>query len=748
MNYRFDVETGSFFLDDTETGKGWENRIWNDMGYVLNITHIGQSVSQYIDENANRVVLNAFCAGGIYIRDERTGEYFSPTVYPVCRRPDEYLCRHSQLTTEINSRYGSVRTKTEYSVMSDAPCEVWSLNIKNEGETPLELSVFGAIAFDLGGYPMPFYYNPGTTSATEFIGDFHAVFCRNSNPYAPHDRCSGFIACTEKVVAYEGNWEKFTGIAGSTSVPRTIADGRDLSNSLATVRARGGVLQVKFRLLPKEEKVLHFVLGFARDEREVGEYACVGKIKAEAKKRKNRIVFSELRTKAPDERINRIFNFWAEKQVAYCCLGKKAVRDNMQLGMALLDFDAESAKKTFTECLEHQYRDGHAVLLWYPVTDEKLYSDPPMWLILGVCEYVKETGDKGFLEEQIGWLDGQSDSVYNHLKRACEWYLKPENHGRTGLPKIHYADWNDALNIPDENAESVFMAMGVCWAFGEMAALCRFYGDVVYAEKLTAEKNRLKEIINVTAWEEDHYIRAVSKFGKVGSMTDPNGGNLYVNPQSLAILSGVVPPERLPALLRAIDRTETEEGIPLCTPPYRTYSVEVGRMSGMLPGVYENGGIYNHAGCFKVMADCKLKRKDHAANSLLKIIPDGKSNPSWKTTTEPYVFTNCYLKHPAVDMMVGSSWQTGTSAWALRCYYEGILGLKRTYEGLKIDPCLPQEWKETEAYRCFRGASVFIKFINHGGDTVSLTVDGKKFAGQVLPAFERGSRHFVTVELS
>ena len=122
-------------------------------------------------------------------------------------------------------------------------------------------------------------------------------------------------------------------------------------------------------------------------------------------------------------------------------------------------------------------------------------------------------------------------------------------------------------------------------------------------------------------------------------------------------------------------------------------------------------------------------------------------NAGFINTGEPYVFTNCYLKHPSVDMMVGSSWQTGTSAWALRCYFEGILGLKRTYEGLMIDPCIPNEWKEVEVHRCFRGASIVIKIINHGGNSVSLMVDGQKLEGKILPVFERGSRHFVLAEL-
>ena len=172
-------------------------------------------------------------------------------------------------------------------------------------------------------------------------------------------------------------------------------------------------------------------------------------------------------------------------------------------------------------------------------------------------------------------------------------------------------------------------------------------------------------------------MRAFSKFGVVGDKSNENGGKIYVNPQSWSILSGVCPQERLDKVIAAMDSTETDEGIPMCMPPYKTYDETVGRMSGMLPGVYENGGIYNHAGCFKVMADCRLGRGDNAVNALKKIAPDGKFNPSSVTTTEPYVFTNCYLKHPSVDMQVGFSWQTGTSAWGLMCYYEGILGLQR-----------------------------------------------------------------------
>ena len=201
------------------------------------------------------------------------------------------------------------------------------------------------------------------------------------------------------------------------------------------------------------------------------------------------------------------------------------------------------------------------------------------------------------------------------------------------------------------------------------------------------------------------------------------------------------------SVLEAVANMETEEGVPMCTPAYAKYDESVGRMSGMLPGVYENGGIYNHAGCFKVMSDCKLGRGKNAVETFLKILPDGKNNPSEKTTAEPYVFTNCYLKHPSVDMVVGFSWQTGTSAWGIMCLYEGILGLKRDFDGLTVQPAFPPEWKHVEAERTFRGNKLYITYENCGKGEVSLVVDGQEIEGNKIPAFNDVKEHQILVKL-
>lgn len=750
IRYDFDVQNGTFTLYDVETGKDWYNYLWNRQGYMMSVSHTGWTASKYVDEKNRQILLDCPRANFVYIRDEETGHYWNPGITPACRIPEDYRCVHGQDFSEITSDCEGIRVSVGYKVEEDALREVWRVTLKNLVNYPRKISVFAMTVFDMNGYEQNIYYSSNITSATQFVPEANAVFCGMQNPYSPFSEDCGYILSSEKVHAFDGNLEKFLGTSGTHTCPYVLENKLDCTGSLATVRTRAGILQNKTVILPGEEITLYYLLGFTDTaERLKSEYSRMIESARRLFARHHspeEHIGSRLRTSSPEKRINRIMNFWAAKQVSYCTIGKKAVRDNAQLVLGLLNFDLQRAKEVLDECLAHQYSDGHAVLTYYPYLEKDIYSDPGFWLIYAVCEYVKETGDFEYLKRKVTYLDKETDAVYDHLKRAADWYMGSEHSGPNGLPLIFHADWNDALNIPDEQAESVLMAMFVCFGLKELSVLCSKLGDETYAEKLKNFSEELARKLNQIAWNGDYYVRAFSKFGETGGKNDVDGPRIYINPQAWAILAEVVPKDRLSKMLDAMDAMETEEGIPLCCPPYTKYDERVGRMSGQLQGIYENGGIYNHAGCFKVMADCKLKRGDHAIRTLLEIIPDGAHNPSIVTTTEPYVFTNCYLKHPTVDMQVSFSWQTGTSAWGLRVYYEGILGLQRDYDGLRVDPALPSGWKEVSALREFRGDLYKITYRQTGRKALQILADGKQIEGNILPVFGDGKEHDVLVE--
>ncbi len=206
--------------------------------------------------------------------------------------------------------------------------------------------------------------------------------------------------------------------------------------------------------------------------------------------------------------------------------------------------------------------------------------------------------------------------------------------------------------------------------------------------------------------------------------------------------------ENLPKLLRSVDYMEHDFGFTLNLPSYPEYSPHVGRMSGMLPGLFENGGVYCHATGFKILMDCKVGRADKAVETLKKIMPDSEKNPSSQSGAEPYVFTNCYSTHPKYYAKSYWSWTTGTSARAMKGLYEGIMGVKRDYDGLRVEPCFPSKWKSAEMTRKFRGAAYHVVIINPDGIEAGkpeITVDGKAVEGTLIPDFRDGKQHEVRV---
>ncbi len=752
----------SCVIKDSKPARYWFNYLWSEKGYCAQVSQIGHGRSYYLNEKADMCMINNNDARYIYIRDEDNNNFWNIGEGPLNETVDNFQCEHSIGYSTLKSEKAGISTAWKLFVPQNGYNEVWKLTIKNNSDRERVLSVFSAVTFELEGFQYPRYYEMYRSLETYYDAELNGIYCKASHPFAPHKRYNGYIACSEKVHAYDGDLAKFTGATGSITKldasaaalfqrPDVVIKGLDCTNSLSALFILGGVLQNKITLAPGEEKEISYVFGVSESLEEARKVALKYSNKEIAEKEfletleYNYSKYSSMSVSTPDEKINNIMNNWLKKQVDCCIVGKKGVRDNLQISVALLNYRQERAKEEIIECLRHQFKEGHAVLTWYPYDDTR-YSDQPFWIIWAVCELIKETGDYSLLDTVIEYQNGGEATMLEHVKAAVNRLI--EDKGRNGLIRIFFADWNDALNITtDPEAESVMLSHQFCLALKELSILMKKIGEDSYSNYLLAEYEVLKDRINEVAWDGEWYMRALSNAQNIGSK-DSEGSKIYINAQTWAVLAGIPDEDKLSKVIKSIDSMEHDFGFPLNMPAYSEYSPNVGRMAGMLPGLFENGGVYCHATGFKILMDCKIGRGAEAIRTLKKIMPDSELNPSTNSGAEPYVFTNCYSTHPKYYGKSYWSWTTGTSAWVMMGLYEGILGVQRDYDGLKINPCFPPEWDKADMTREFRGAKYHIVIENPEHLTkgeLSIKVDGIKLEGNIVPAFVDGRVHEVKV---
>lgn len=749
-------------IKDARPPRYWYNYLWNENGFCAQVSQIGHGRSYYLNEKADMCMINNNDARYLYFRDEEDMSCWNIGEGPLNESVENYQCEHSIGYSELSSDKAGIHASLKLFVPQSGYNEVWKLTVRNDSGRERRLSIFSAVTFELEGFKYPRYYEMYRCLETFYDEKLNGIYCQSSHPFAPHKRYNGYLACSERVYAYDGDLAKFCGSAGTITRldasafalfqrPDVVVKGMDCTNSLSALFIVGGALQNKIFLAPGEEKEISYVFGVSESLEEArgvsAKYADMEVLEEEFERavEYNYSKYSSLNIHTPDEKINNVMNNWVRKQIDCCIVGKKGVRDNLQIAVALLNYRQEKAKEEIIECLRHQFRDGHTVLTWYPYDDTR-YSDQPFWIIWAVCELIKETGDYGLLNLVIEYQDGGEDTMLAHVKAAVDRLIADK--GKNGLVKIYFADWNDALNITtDPEAESVMLSHQFCLALRELSVLMRKAGDEDYAAFLDREYETLRGSINTKAWDGEWYMRALSDIENIGSK-DSTGSKIYLNAQTWAVLAGVPDGDKLPKVIKAIDSMEHDFGYPLNMPPYTEYSPNVGRMAGMLPGLFENGGVYCHATAFKILMDCKIGRGSEALRTIKKIMPDSDVNPSTNSGAEPYVFTNCYSAHPKYYGKSYQSWTTGTSAWTMRGLYEGIMGVYRDYDGLRISPCFPAEWDRAEMTREFRGARYHIVIENPkhlSNSDLAIKVDGRKLDSNIVPDFGDGNMHEVEV---
>ena len=437
-------------------------------------------------------------------------------------------------------------------------------------------------------------------------------------------------------------------------------------------------------------------------------------------------------------------------------------RDSNQDLVGFVHQIPERARERIIDIASTQFPDGGCYHQYQPLTKRGNndigggFNDDPMWLIFGTIAYIKETGDFSILDEPVPFDNepGSEVSLFEHLRISFNHII--ENLGPHMLPLIGRADWNDCLNLncfswdPNESfqttenktegskAESLMIAGLFVVCGRDYVELCHQLGQTAEANRAQYFIDQMVESVKQHGWDGEWYLRAYDYFGRKVGSKDNEEGQIFIESQGWCSMAGIGLEEGMveKALDSVKERLDCEYGIVLNHPAFSKYMVEYGEISSYPAGYKENAGIFCHNNPWIIIGETVLGRGNNAWEYFRKICPSYTEERSALHKVEPYVYAQMIAgKDAAHPGEAKNSWLTGTAAWNYYAITQFILGIKPTYEGLEINPCIPSAWKEYRVKRKFRGSTYDITIQNPNGvckGVHSMLVDGKAIANNVV----------------
>lgn len=803
----FDDEHREYVITDPKTPWPWINYLGNEDFFSL-ISNTAGGYSFYKDAKFRRLTRYRYNSvpmdnGGRYFYLKDGDTIWNPGWKP-CKTPlDFYECRHGMNYTRITGRKNAVEASVLFFVPLHTWGEVQKLTLQNLGTETKTLKLFSFQEWCLwnAATDMENFQRNFSTGEVEVEGSviYHKTEYRERrNHYA-------FYSVNASIDGYDTDRETFVGLYNEFAEPEAVVEGR-ARNSFAHGWSPIASHYIEVTLAPGESRDFVFLLGYvenAPEEKFAGKQT-INKEKAlrmiadfDTTAKVDR-AFDELKAywnsllsvftlKSGNAKLDRMVNIWNQYQCMITfCMSRSAsffesgigrgmgFRDSNQDLVGFVHQIPERARARIIDIASTQFPDGGCYHQYQPLSKRGNndigggFNDDPCWLIFGTVAYIKETGDFSILDEMVPF-DNQAGSevtLFEHLKVSMNHVLN--NLGPHRLPLIGRADWNDCLNLncfswdPNESfqttenksegskAESLMIAGLFVVTGKDYVELCRHLGKHEEAERMAQAVSDMEEAVKKHGWDGNWFLRAYDFFGnKIGSHENEEG-KIFIESQGWCTMAGIGLEDGFvdKALDSVKERMECEHGIVLNNPAYTTYHVEMGELSSYPEGYKENAGIFCHNNPWVIIGETVAGRGDDAWSHYTKILPsyvEEKHQTLHKV--EPYV--NCQMvagKDAARPGEGKNSWLTGTAAWMWYTVSEFILGIKPSYDGLTIDPCLPTSAKEYEVCRKFRGAEYIIKVKNPKGvnkGVRSLLLDGQRMEGNTVP-FSEG-RHTVEV---
>jgi cellobiose phosphorylase len=808
----FDDSRREYVITRPDTPLPWINYLGNKSYFGL-VSNTAGGYSFYRDARLRRLTRYRYNnvptdTGGryIYVRDDgpppAAGEYWSPTWQPARRPLETYSCRHGLGYTAIGSTYLGIEAQTRYFVPLGENLEVWQLIVTNHRENVARLSVFSCVEFclwDAWDDATNFQRNFSIGEVEVDANDDSPGVIYHKSEYRERRNHFAFFACSEPLAGFDTQREDFLGPYGSWDSPAAVARGCSF-NSVAHGWAPIGSHHVRLELQPGETRQIIFVLGYHENPDEekfdppgsqqidkrtvrpiIDRYLDAGNV--EAAFAALRAYWDELlgvfQVETPDIHTSRMVNIWN----AYQCmvtfnLSRSAsffesgigrgmgFRDSNQDLLGFVHMVPERARERILDLAATQLESGGAYHQYQPLTKRGNdavgggFNDDPLWLILAVGAYLKETGDWSILDEPVPYDNrpGSEQPLYDHLERSLRYTL--DRLGPHGLPLIGRADWNDCLNLntfsstPGESfqtadtkdgttAESVFIAGLFVLAAKELAGIARWRGSPQEADRFEVEAAKMESVVCQHGWDGDWFLRAYDdRSHKVGSRECAEG-QIFVEPQGICVMAGIgldagldgSQPSAKKALASVGEQLATAHGIVLLQPAYTRYYLHLGEISSYPPGYKENAGIFCHTNPWIMIAEAIVGDGDRAHDYYLRINPSAREKIGDLHRCEPYVYAQMIAGSDApTHGEAKNSWLTGTAAWNYVAITQWILGIRPTFDGLEIAPIVPNDWPGFEATRIFRGVNYRISVDRVGrGNSVALLVDGSPIEGHLVP---------------
>lgn len=804
----FDDTRREYVITNPRTPWPWINYLGNEDFFSL-ISNTAGGYSFYKDAKFRRLTRYRYNnvpmdSGGKYFYINDGKDVWSPGWKPSKTELDSYECRHGMNYTIIKGIKNGIEAEATYFVPLKTWAEVQKLTLRNTSHEEKKLKVFSFVEWclwnaqtDMENFQRNF--STGEVEIEDSVIYHKTEYKERRNHYA-------YYSVNEPIQGFDTDRETFFGLYNGFDEPQTVLAGVP-ENSVAHGWSPIASHYLEITLRPGETKNLIFVLGYVENEQDEKweSKGIINKTKAKAtivrfdNLEKVDEALAELRKywdnllnifslKSGEEKLDRMVNIWNQYQCMITfCFSRSAsffesgigrgmgFRDSNQDLVGFVHQIPERARERIIDIASTQFPEGSCYHQYQPLTKKgnneigSGFNDDPMWLIFGTVSYLKETGDFSILDESVPYDNepGTEVSLFEHLTVSFDHVIN--NLGPHGLPLIGRADWNDCLNLncfsndPNESfqttenktegslAESLMIA-GLFVVYGrDYIELCQKLGKTDEAERAQKHVDKMVDAVKNHGWDGEWFLRAYDFYGnKIGS-DENEEGKIFIESNGWCTMAGIGLEEGMveKALDSVKERLDCDHGIVLNNPAFTKYYIEYGEISSYPAGYKENAGVFCHNNPWIMIGETVLGRGDRAWEYFRKICPSYLEEISDLHKTEPYVYAQMIAGKDAFKPgEAKNSWLTGTASWNFYTITQYILGIRTSYDGLIVDPCIPSDWSGFNVSRKFRGATYEIEVKNQNSamkGIKSMKIDGDIVSGNKIPLKPAGGVYKVEV---